>query len=579
MKTDIWRTLVNRSAVGLYLAQDGRIRLCNRVLERWLGFAAGELVDSDHLKIFHPEYRKQISRITRNLLGDEKRRRPSVTECQALKKKGGALWLLGQLTTVKFDGKPALLHSLIDISRWKQDMQKLQESEERFITLSEAAKDAIVMMDHRGRTSYWNPAATRMFGYRPEEILGKNTHRILAPAPLYRVYRQAFPRFQQTGRGKAVDRTLELTGKRKGGESFPIELSLSSININGSWHSLAIIRDITERKEREALLNRQEKELKDLVNKKTRSLQKEIRQRKTKELELQKSEEKYRTLFERVPLGIYRTTPDGRIIDANPALVKMLGFRNRQELIANRVSQYFADYRDRQRQQDLLKKRDILTNFEIRMRRQDGSTFWARDNARAITDPAGRVIFYEGILEDITDQKETEEKLRQISIRDPLTNIYNRRHIFDRLEELIQKHKRDQSLFAVAILDIDHFKQINDTHGHLAGDMILKDFADILRHSLRSYDLLGRFGGEEFIIVFIGSTKNQAAAIIRRILKDVRQKMFIYRDANIRFTFSGGIADVAGLSSRTLSGDRIIGLADQRLYAAKKGGRNCILLD
>lgn len=119
-----------------------------------------------------------------------------------------------------------------------------------------------------------------------------------------------------------------------------------------------------------------------------------------------------------------------------------------------------------------------------------------------------------------------ENIIKESSIRDPLTNIYNRRHIYERLEKEIEKFKRDKIPFSISILDIDFFKYINDTYGHLAGDYILKQFTTILSENIRVYDLLGRYGGEEFIIITFNSLKKDTAGRIEGILKKVRSTFF-----------------------------------------------------
>ena len=108
---------------------------------------------------------------------------------------------------------------------------------------------------------------------------------------------------------------------------------------------------------------------------------------------------------------------------------------------------------------------------------------------------------------------------------------------------MISEHTRTKKDFSVAILDIDFFKKINDTFGHQAGDYILKEFTKTITHNLRPYDVLGRYGGEEFMIILDWVSKETALIIVERILTDVRQKKYVYGDATICFTFSAGISD------------------------------------
>jgi len=123
---------------------------------------------------------------------------------------------------------------------------------------------------------------------------------------------------------------------------------------------------------------------------------------------LRESEERYRTLFERVPVGLYRTTPDGRIVDANPALVEMLGYPSKEKLLELNASQVYADPQDRERINALLEKTGVVSGYEICLNRYDGSSIWVEDTVRAVRDGQGKVLYYDGSLENITERKRAE---------------------------------------------------------------------------------------------------------------------------------------------------------------------------
>ncbi|MFH1350020.1 MAG: PAS domain S-box protein [Pseudomonadota bacterium] len=162
----------------------------------------------------------------------------------------------------------------IDHRRHLEDLEEkirertaeLRESEEKFRSISDSAQDALIMMDHEGRIDFWNQAAERIFGYGVEEVLGQNLHELLAPGRFLEGHLKGFKEFQGTGKGPAVGKTLELTARRKDGEEFPIELSLSSVNIRGKWHAIGIIRDISERKQTEDDARRAHQELEELIS-------------------------------------------------------------------------------------------------------------------------------------------------------------------------------------------------------------------------------------------------------------------------------------------------------------------------
>ena len=141
-----------------------------------------------------------------------------------------------------------------EIEERKQAEEALRESEEKYRTITATAQDAIVMMDNEGNISYWNPAAERMFGYTTEEAIGQELHIFFGSHRFHESYKKEFKKFQETGQGDAVGKTLELSAIRKDGTKFPIELSMSSIQIQGKWHATGIIRDISERRRAEEVL-------------------------------------------------------------------------------------------------------------------------------------------------------------------------------------------------------------------------------------------------------------------------------------------------------------------------------------
>ncbi len=165
--------------------------------------------------------------------------------------------------------------------------------------------------------------------------------------------------------------------------------------------------------------------------------------------------------------------------------------------------------------------------------------------------------------------KEKNHQLEQISRTDPLTGIANRRALFDGLTDEISRHQRYQHPLSVILLDIDHFKAVNDTHGHLIGDEVLIQVADVMKKCLRQVDLLGRYGGEEFAVIMPETDIDRAATAAEKLRKAVAAQRFSSK--NLKITISGG---VAAFHDESPSG--LLDVADNLLYQAKNGGRNQI---
>lgn len=164
-------------------------------------------------------------------------------------------------------------------------------------------------------------------------------------------------------------------------------------------------------------------------------------------------------------------------------------------------------------------------------------------------------------------------------IRDGLTNLYNHTYIKESINREMEHYNRDHSTFSIGMIDVDHFKEVNDRYGHMVGDQVLKNLANFLTSRLRKTDLIGRYGGEEFIVLFPNTDKLTAMKIMQEILENF-SKVVHTTEAQDEFfvTFSGGIIDCSCEHKENLKGSALVNLADQALYEAKANGRNRIEL-
>ncbi len=183
-------------------------------------------------------------------------------------------------------------------------------------------------------------------------------------------------------------------------------------------------------------------------------------------------------------------------------------------------------------------------------------------------------------LRSALETKRRERELREKTVIDPLTGVYNRRYFFEALEKNIEHSRRNrQNVFALALIDIDNFKHVNDRHGHQAGDRVLAELADCLRTRIRPYDILARYGGEEFVVIFKDCGKTASGEVLQRIKDFVEATPCLFRDIPIAVTFSGGIAEIGEVPPDAPAGGELLRIADERLYMAKQAGRNRIVID
>ncbi|WP_027721855.1 sensor domain-containing diguanylate cyclase [Maridesulfovibrio zosterae] len=185
-------------------------------------------------------------------------------------------------------------------------------------------------------------------------------------------------------------------------------------------------------------------------------------------------------------------------------------------------------------------------------------------------------LFQLGIVSTVAAISFENSELFRQTIEDSLTGLYLRRYLFIRLEEEIQRLKRRGGSISIIMLDIDHFKRVNDTYGHDIGDKVLKAVGKVLKESCRTgVDLPCRYGGEEFAVMMPGSTKEEAEVVAERIRLACEKTVISTTEYTIKVTLSSGVASVN--ECKTISGDTLMKKADKRLYRAKKTGRNKIV--
>jgi diguanylate cyclase (GGDEF)-like protein/PAS domain S-box-containing protein len=297
-------------------------------------------------------------------------------------------------------------------------------------------------------------------------------------------------------------------------------------------------------------------------------------------LALRESEDRYKALVEQLPVGIYRTTPDGVFIEANIVLARLLGCRKPRDLFSHNVRDFYIRREDRLRViEKLTSKPTAFQEFELR--RADGRKVWVRDHCRAIKGPDGRLRYFDGILVDITERKTAErrlelanrrlvatnEKLEGLSLTDDLTGLNNRRGFFTFGLQQMKIAKRLKKDTYLVFLDIDNLKEVNDSYGHAVGDQLLQGVADILRSRLRESDVIGRIGGDEFAVLAMRSKNLGERALLARIEAGVRA-FRLKRNRRLRLSVSMGLVRVEPHKYREL--EDFLAHADFLMYQEKR---------
>jgi diguanylate cyclase (GGDEF)-like protein/PAS domain S-box-containing protein len=210
--------------------------------------------------------------------------------------------------------------------------------------------------------------------------------------------------------------------------------------------------------------------------------------------------------------GIYITTETGEILDANPAFLEIFGMTNMEELRKYRVND-FMDANIRLRELALMEIEGSLRHRELSIKRLNGDVRTVLDTWHSVKDESTDETLFHGILVDITDRKDLETKLREQSVRDPLTGCYNRRQLLD----LYSDKRSPDELWGCIYADIDNFKHYNDQFGHAAGDAVLVRMSRFLTRYIRAEEMVVRMGGDEFLIVLSNATLDATERVVRRL--------------------------------------------------------------
>ena len=212
--------------------------------------------------------------------------------------------------------------------------------------------------------------------------------------------------------------------------------------------------------------------------------------------------------------GIYITTPEGRILDANPAFLDLFGVRSLDDFAGLTAYDLFVDPTQRELELMLLERDGRVREFEFQIRRPDGEVRWALDTSYVVTDEETGERFCHGMLVDITARKRLEGELIEMSTHDALTGCLNRRFL-DQVEEEFKRSPA--SRWGCIFVDIDHFKRYNDDHGHQAGDRVLVRMARFLMRHVRAEEQVVRVGGDEFVIVLSNADVNRTKRVSERL--------------------------------------------------------------
>jgi diguanylate cyclase (GGDEF)-like protein/PAS domain S-box-containing protein len=415
------------------------------------------------------------------------------------------------------------------------DLQTANDQLRKLSIAIEQSPSAIFITDLNARIEYVNPAFTHSTGYTFAEVCGQDPRILKSNLTSPETFQEMWETLLagKTWRG-------ELSNRKKNGDVY--------------WEYIVI-----------APIHDEKNILTHYV-----SIQEDITNRKLAEQSLQESEKRYRDLFEMESDAIFIIrNADGAILEANSAATVLYGFSH-TELINKRNTDLSAEPEATQKATNSPAPIDQIISIPLRWhRKKDGAVFPVEITARFITWKGESVHI--AAIRDITEHQHIEKELERLAITDSLTGLFNRRHFFVEAEKIFARSKYPPFELVILMMDIDHFKIVNDTYGHQQGDTVLREIARCIQENLRPTDLLGRYGGEEFVALLPRTPGSDIGPVADRLLKSIRDISIDNNGVSISVTISLG---VALLTNEIASLDELLSHADKALYAAKQLGRN-----
>jgi diguanylate cyclase (GGDEF)-like protein/PAS domain S-box-containing protein len=426
-----------------------------------------------------------------------------------------------------------------DVTERKMMEEALRQSEERYRTIIEKMEESYYELDLAGNFTFVNDAQCRNLGYSREELIGMNNRQYQTEEEVKRSF-DIFRRIYETGE-PVKGYSFEITRKNGTKAFHEVSVSLITDSKGKPIGFRGISRDITERMRMEEALRQ--------------------------------SEERYRTIIEQMEDGYFEVDLTGNFTFVNDAECGNLGY-SRDELIGMN-NRRFADKENAKKVfaafHSVYETGNPVKLFDYEVRRKDGTMVTNELSAALIRDADGKPVGFRGISRDVTERKRSEERIQHLATHDALTDLPNRRMFGQMLSHAIQTAQRYKKRFAVLFIDLDRFKNINDTLGHEAGDRLLQEIAGRLKQTLRASDTIARLGGDEFVILIeeVGDLK-QVSIVAHRILSATLQPVVLMGE-ECRVTTSIGISVFPndGEDEKTL-----MKKADMAMYVAKEEGKN-----
>ena len=409
------------------------------------------------------------------------------------------------------------------------------ESEEKYRNILESIEDGYYEVDLRGNLTLFNDSLCRIYGYPRDALAGMNYREYMDDNTARHVFKTFNGVYQRGRSAKGTNwEIIRGDGSRKiiGASVSPVsDASGKPVGFRG------IVRDITEQKKAEQALR--------------------------------ESEEKYRTIIENMEEGYFEVDLQGNFTFFNDSLSVTMGY-SRTELMGMNYRQYMDDVTAKNVFQifnNVFRTGHTKDFFEWEIKIKDGSKRIHSGSVSLIRDSYGNPVGFRGIVRDVTEKKRMEEKLKELSLRDDLTGLYNRRGFLELAEQQWRIAKRMMRKMLLVYADIDRLKYINDTFGHYTGDRCINEVAGIIKKSFRTSDIVARIGGDEIVVLVVEITDLNYTRYIEKLHKNLQEHN---REMDLPCELSLSVGFALYDPDNPLSIDELMKIADDTMYEQKK---------
>ncbi|CAA7602353.1 Two component system, signal transduction response regulator [Acididesulfobacillus acetoxydans] len=435
---------------------------------------------------------------------------------------------------VKDSGEFVLLSSIKMALALSEAHKELKESAEKFKTMFfNHGAMMLLIQPHSGRILEANRAACQFYDYPPEKMREMT---IYALSALPQVELAKYLQLAVDGKFSS----FVFSHRKATGEVRNVEVFSYPMRIQSQELLYSIIFDVTEQKKMEA--------------------------------ELRESEARLRNITMAAQEAIIMLNEQDHVIFWNPSAERLLGY-SEAEMLGAHIERIIPERHRTAHNEGFARfQRTGRGNFVNRITELEA---WPKEGREIIIEmslsalPQSHGWHAVSILRDITEKRKMEEELRRMSVTDPLTRAYNRRYFVEVIKREIERKNRSGIPFSLTMFDIDHFKRINDTYGHEAGDRVLCGTVTMVQERIRKVDSLARWGGEEFMVLLADTTVQSALTVA----EDLRERL-----SHLPFEGVGSVTASFGVAEFCLSdtSDSLLRRVDDLLYQAKKEGRNCV---